>query len=186
MLRFAMTDIAHALVPDPAAVHKDEDTYDRHAGNLYRQALFTLDNAEMAEQVVSDVIVEECVRPAAVVGGQDARGRLAVSAYRRCMDLAGSPPWTARVPAGRAGSFADSVGPGGLNASERGAARVGAFRRSGVQAGRHRSGHLCSWHGGAAARRPHTDRGRRARQPARRRSGVGTAVTEPRPLVQGK
>ena len=120
MLRFAMTDIAHALVPDPAAVHKDEDTYDRHAGNLYRQALFTLDDAEMAAQVVSDVIVEECVRPAAVVGGQEARGRLAVSAYRRCMELAGSPPWTARVPAGRAGSLADSVGPGSLNASERG------------------------------------------------------------------
>ena len=120
MLRFAMTDIAHALVPDPAAVHKDEDTYDRHAGNLYRQALFTLDDAEMAAQVVSDVIVEECVRAAAVPGGQDARGRLAASAYRRCMELAGSPAWTARRPAGRAGSFADSVGPGGLSARERG------------------------------------------------------------------
>ena len=127
MLRFAKTDVAHGFVPDAAAVHKDEDTYDRHAGNLYRQALFTLDDAEMAAQVVSDVIVEECVRPAAVVDGQDARCRLAVSAYRRCMELAGSPACAARRPAGRAGSFADSVCPGGLNARERGVLELVAF-----------------------------------------------------------
>ena len=119
MRRFAKTHVARGLVPDTAAVHKDEDTYDRHAGNLYRQALFILDDAEMAAQVVSDVIVEECVRPAAGVCGLDARGRLAVSAYRRCMELASSPAWTARLPAGSAGSFADSVGPGGMNGMER-------------------------------------------------------------------
>jgi hypothetical protein len=33
---------------------------------VYQQAVFTLDDAGMAEQVVSDVIVEECVRPAVV------------------------------------------------------------------------------------------------------------------------
>jgi hypothetical protein len=133
MLRFAKTDVARGLVPDAAAVHKDEDTYDCHAGNLYRQALFTLDDAEMAAQVVSDVIVEECVRPAAVPGFQDARGRLAASAYRRCMELAGSPAWTARRPAGRAGSFADSVGPGGLNARERGALGLVLFSGPGYR-----------------------------------------------------
>lgn len=81
----------------------------------------------MAAQVVSDVIVEECVRPAAVVCGQDVQGRLAVSAYGRSMELAGSPAWTARLPAACAGNFADSVGPGGLNARERGALGLVVF-----------------------------------------------------------
>jgi hypothetical protein len=42
--------------------------YDRHADGLYRQALLTLGDAGMAEQVVCDVIVDECTR-VPVVGG---------------------------------------------------------------------------------------------------------------------
>ena len=38
----------------------DADIYDRHADGLYRQALLTLGDARMAEQVVCDVIVDEC------------------------------------------------------------------------------------------------------------------------------
>jgi hypothetical protein len=133
MLIFAKADIARGLVPDTAAVHKDEDTYDRHADNLYRQALFTLDDTELAAQVVSDVIVEECLRPAAVVCDQDARSRSAVSACRRCMELAGSPAWTGRLPAGRGGSFADSVGRGGLNARQRGVIALVLFGAQGYR-----------------------------------------------------
>lgn len=120
MLRFAKTGIARGLVADAAAGHKDEDTYDCHAGNLYRQALFTLDDTEMAEQVVSDVIVEECVWPAAAVRSQEAGPRLAVSAYRRCMELADGPAWTSRVPMRRPADVASCAGPGGLSVRERG------------------------------------------------------------------
>jgi hypothetical protein len=133
MLRFAKPDVARGYVPATAAGRADEDVYDRHAGNLYRQALFTLGDTAMAEQVVSDVLVGECVRPAAAIRGQDARGRLAISAYRRCMELAGSPAWTARLPADRAGSFADPVGPGGLNARKRGALGLVLFGGAGYR-----------------------------------------------------
>jgi hypothetical protein len=133
MPRFAKPEIVRGNVPATAAGQTDEDVYDRHAGNVYRQALFTLDDAEMAEQVVSDVLVEECVRPAVVARGQDARGRLAVSAYRRCMEIAGNPAWTALRPADRAGNFAGSVGPGGLNARERGALGLVLFSGPGYR-----------------------------------------------------
>jgi len=79
MLRFAKPDTARGLAPDVAAEpgRTDKDVYDRHAGSLYRQALFTLGDSGMAEQVVSDVIVEECVRPG-VICCQDPERRLAV------------------------------------------------------------------------------------------------------------
>jgi hypothetical protein len=120
-----------------AAGHTDEDVYDRHAGNVYRQALFTLDDAAMAEQVVSDVIVAECMRPAAVIRGQDAERRLAVSAYRRCMDLADSLAWTSRVRARRTTGCARL---GALTAKERGALGLvffggAGYRQAGVDLG---------------------------------------------------
>jgi hypothetical protein len=120
MLRFKGPGVACGLVPDTAAGHKDEDTYDRHAGNLYRQALFTLDDTEMAEQVVSDVIVEECMRPVGAVSGQDAGRRLAISAYQRCMGLAGGAASASGLPMGRKGDVAGCAGPGGLSVRERG------------------------------------------------------------------
>ena len=70
-------------------LERDEATYDCHAPSLYRQAWLTLDDADLAEQVVSDVIVEECVRPAALSqAGSAGTDRLAVEVYRRCQDLA--------------------------------------------------------------------------------------------------
>ncbi len=48
MLRFAKTDIARGFVPDNAAGHKGEDTYNRYVGNHYRQAPLTLHDTEMA------------------------------------------------------------------------------------------------------------------------------------------
>jgi DNA-binding CsgD family transcriptional regulator len=140
MLRFAKTQIARGLVPGTPAGRRDQDTYDRHAGSLYRQAFLTVDDAEMAEQVVSDVIVEECVRPPAAVRGQDAGRRLAVSAYRRCMEVAGSPASASRSPARRTGDRAGSPGPGGLSARERGVLGLVIFgalgyRQVGVELG---------------------------------------------------
>ena len=71
---------------------RDQDIYDRHAAGLYRQALLTLGDADMAEQVVSDVIVDECVRPPAADRRPGAtRYRLALSAYHRCQQLSERP-----------------------------------------------------------------------------------------------
>jgi hypothetical protein len=112
---------ARGIVPDAVAGRTDEDVYDRHAGNVYQQALFTLHDTEMAEQVVSDVLVEECVRAADVACGHNTSGRLAASAYLRCMELAGSRAWKSRTRARRIGDCAACAGPRGLTATERGA-----------------------------------------------------------------
>jgi hypothetical protein len=138
MLRCATPDAGRGLAPATAAGHADEDIYDRHAGNVYRQALFTLDDAGMAEQVVSDVIVAECVRPGAVLCGQDAEGRLAVSAYRRCMELAGGQP--SLLAASGTVDYTGCAGPGGLTVREHGALGLvffggAGYRQAGVDLG---------------------------------------------------
>jgi DNA-binding CsgD family transcriptional regulator len=122
MLRFAKTATGSGSAPDTVADQDAEHIYDRYAGHLFRQALFTLDDIELAEQVVGDVIVGECVRPAVASGRQDLSRRLTVAAYVRCMELARSE---ARTSAGRrrrrAGACAACAGPDGLSARERGA-----------------------------------------------------------------
>jgi hypothetical protein len=82
------------LAPDRANVplHRDAHIYDRYASGVYRQALLTLNDAYLAEQVVCDVLVEECMRPGAPGSDEDNAGyRLAVSAYWRCRELAVGP-----------------------------------------------------------------------------------------------
>jgi hypothetical protein len=61
MRRFAAKARAPAVGPQPAPDYKDEPSYDRQAAWPNHQVLLTLDDAEMAEQVVSDVIVAECM-----------------------------------------------------------------------------------------------------------------------------
>jgi hypothetical protein len=98
--------------------------YDGHAAGLYRQALLTLDDAVLAEQAVCDVIVAESRRPPRVEDDRDDTAhRLAVAAYRRCRELAGSPAREDHRSGQRpSGSAAGSVGPGGLlSREERGA-----------------------------------------------------------------
>jgi hypothetical protein len=78
--------------------------YDGHAVGLYRQALLTLGDADLAEQVVMCVIVDECLQPGAP---STAAARLAVSVYWRCQDLArngdgGTGPALSSSPALRA------------------------------------------------------------------------------------
>jgi hypothetical protein len=98
--------------------------YDRHAPGLYRQALLTLDDEALAEQAVCDVILAECRRPAAPEDDRDdTNRRLAVSAYRRCRELADGPA-SENHRAGQqpAGGIADRVDPDGfLSREERGA-----------------------------------------------------------------
>jgi hypothetical protein len=102
------------LAPIPR--HRDADIYDRHASRLYRQALLTLDDAYLAEQVVCDVLVEECMRPPAPGSDEDnASYRLAVSAYWRCRELADGPARQDRRPGQRPSvHVVGCMDPGGL------------------------------------------------------------------------
>jgi hypothetical protein len=118
---------------------RDADTYDRYAPGLYRQALLTLDDAGLAERVVFDVIVDECVRrPASAGQGGDAGHRLAVSAYRRCQELADGPAWRNRAAAQRPSrGVAGCTGSFGMSRKERGALGLVLFGGLGcVQASR--------------------------------------------------
>jgi hypothetical protein len=102
MAGFGKTSAAPAPMTAGAPCDRDADIYDRHADALYRQALLTLGDAGLAERVVCDVIVDECVWPPASAGdGDDARYRLALSTYGRCRELAGESAWQDGTPAGR-------------------------------------------------------------------------------------
>ena len=106
------------LAPDGTNVprHRDAHIYDRYASGLYRQALLTLDDAQLAEQVVCDVLVEECIRPPAPGSDEEnASFRLAVSAYWHCRELAGDPARQDRLPGRRPSvRVVGCVDPGGL------------------------------------------------------------------------
>jgi hypothetical protein len=63
----------------------DADIYDRYADGLSREALLPLGDVGLAEQVVCDVIADDCTRvPPSAGGASDAGYRLPVAAYRRC------------------------------------------------------------------------------------------------------
>ena len=99
MLEFGKTTIP-APVTVGAPCDRDAEIYDRHAGALYRQALLTLGDADLAEQVVCDVLVDECVWPPASAGDGDAAScRLALAAYGRCRALDGASAWQTGIPA---------------------------------------------------------------------------------------
>ena len=101
MLGSDKTSLARPSVTANQPGGPDADMYDHYAAGLYRQALLTLDDAGLAEQVVSDVIVDACTRvPASVRDADDPSHRLPVSAYRRCQELAHGPVWHNR-PLGR-------------------------------------------------------------------------------------
>jgi DNA-directed RNA polymerase specialized sigma24 family protein len=123
MIISGKTSLAPAAGTASAPRDRDQETYDRHAAGLYQQALLTLGDAGMAEQVVSDVIVDECVHPpSAARSGDDTGHRLAVSAYHRCQALADGPGWHDRIAARWPHEyFARCIDPGGLSGKERGA-----------------------------------------------------------------
>src|SRR5580700_7277105 len=120
MLRFAKARAGRGFASETADSLTGIDIYDRYAGNLYRQALFTLDDRGLAEGVVSDVIAEEILKPAATIRDRQAEVRLAVAAYWRCVEVADSRGWGSRVPAH--GTEADTgwAGVSRLTARERG------------------------------------------------------------------
>jgi hypothetical protein len=118
MLRFAKARAARGLAPADSLT--GIDVYDRYAGNLYRQAVFTLDDRGLAEGVVSDVIAEEILRPASAIRDDQAAVRLAVTAYWRCMAVADSWAWVCRVPSPDPAANADGAALSGLTARERG------------------------------------------------------------------
>ncbi len=117
---------------------RDGAIYDCHAAGLYRQALLTLGDVGMAEQVVSDVILDECLRSAPPEGADAAGIRLGISAFRRCQDLAGDAAWRSRRSGRRgSGSGLDCIAPAGLSGGERAALALVIFGGSGyVEAAR--------------------------------------------------
>jgi len=98
------------------------DIYDRYADGLYRQALLTLGDTGLAEQVVCDVIVDECTQAPSSAGAVgDASYRLPVAAYRRCQELARGPSWHDLPPGRVSGGVAGCIDPCGvLSREERG------------------------------------------------------------------
>lgn len=83
----------------------------------------------MAEQVVSDVILGECLRSAPPEGYANAAElRLGISACRRCQDLAGDLAWRSRhCGRRRPGSVLDCIAPAGVSGRERAAIALVIF-----------------------------------------------------------
>lgn len=109
----------------PASPSPDEAVYDRHAARLYRQALLTLGDAGLAEQVVSDVITDECLR----LAPPDPDGeqyRLGVSVRRRCHELATDPAWWNRL-SDPLGGLPGCIAPAGISVRERAALALVIF-----------------------------------------------------------
>jgi len=122
MRRFASKNRAHsALAATPG--EETGSVFGSHAAGLYQQALLTLGDEGLAEQVVMSVIVDECIRSGAA--GASARGaarRLAVSTYWRCQELAGRPAQRSGTAVRRAPAGTPGQGdPGALSVQERGA-----------------------------------------------------------------
>jgi hypothetical protein len=111
-------------VRGPAATSTDrrQDLYQRYAAGLYRQALLTVGDAALAEQVVCDVIVDEgAVAPAR--GAGDTGDRLAEAVFRSCHRLNADLARRNRRPAQRPSwDIADCLDPARLLSEyERGA-----------------------------------------------------------------
>jgi hypothetical protein len=100
----------------PTDPGRTQDTYRRYGAALYRQALLNLDDSALAEQVVCDVIVEECAStPQSAHDEDDARYRLAESVVRHCQQAAAVPAERDRRYPGRpARAVADWIDPGRL------------------------------------------------------------------------
>jgi hypothetical protein len=113
MLRLGKTGAVGAPArPGPA---RSQGIYQRHAAPLYRQTLLMLGDLALADDVVCDVIVGECVPVAAEGHAEDeTRYRLVQSVFRRCQQLAGDPGRQDRCPPQwPSQSVAGCVDPGG-------------------------------------------------------------------------
>jgi hypothetical protein len=121
MLRSGKNGTVRTFVPACSA--RSQDTYQRYASGLYRQAFLALGDSTLAVHVVRDVIAEECTLPPAPEAGEDdARHRLAESVFRRCQQLAADRARRDRRPAPPPGDVAGCADPGGLlSEKERGA-----------------------------------------------------------------
>jgi DNA-directed RNA polymerase specialized sigma24 family protein len=125
---FVPDSVTRAAVTAGMTSIRDGAVYDRHAAGLYRQALLTLGDAGMAEQVVSDVILVECLRSAPDGDTEAAAFRLRISACRRCQALAGDTAWRSRDSGRRPrGSVLDRIALTGLSGRERAALALVIF-----------------------------------------------------------
>lgn len=107
---------------------RDEAVYDRHAARLYQQALLTLGDPGLAEQVVSDAITDECLRSCPDADGEEYR--LGVAVRRRCHDMATDPAWWNRL-SDPFEAMPGLLSPGGVSVRERAALALVIFGRLG-------------------------------------------------------
>jgi hypothetical protein len=121
--------LSRAAATASLTLSRDEAIYDRHAPGLRRQALLTLGDTGLAEHVVSDVILDECLRPALPEDHEAAAElRLGISACRRGQDLAGDTAWRSRHSGRRqTGNDLDCIAPAGLSGRERAALALVIF-----------------------------------------------------------
>jgi hypothetical protein len=61
MHKFPAKGLVHGFARKAAAGNKHDETHQRSSAEGHRQILAALGTAELAEQVVSDVIVQDCV-----------------------------------------------------------------------------------------------------------------------------
>ncbi len=124
MLRLGKTGAVGA--PAPPGPDRGQVIYQRHAAALYRQALLMLGDLALAEEVVCDVIIGECVLvPAQGHGEDETRYRLVQSVFRRCQQLAADPGRPDRCPLQwPSQSVAGCADPGGI-LSEKERAAIG-------------------------------------------------------------
>lgn len=104
-----------AGAPAAASRARREVIYQRHGAALHRQALLMLDDSALAENVVCDVIVDECALvPAQEQGEDETRYRLARSVFRRCQQVAAGPARRRRLPQRPSLGVAGGMDPGGI------------------------------------------------------------------------
>jgi hypothetical protein len=106
--------------PTATSTDRRQDLYQRYAAGLYRQALLTVGDAALAEQVVCDAIIDEC---ALQPGAGDTGDRLAEAVFRSCHRLNADLARRNRRPAQRPSwDIADCLDPARLLSEyERGA-----------------------------------------------------------------
>jgi hypothetical protein len=93
MLGLSKPAVRVSVPNSPNSPGRTQDLYQRYAAALYRQALLTLDDRALAQQVVCDAIVEECAAaPGPGPDEDEARCRLAESVFRHCQQQSVAAP----------------------------------------------------------------------------------------------
>jgi hypothetical protein len=118
MLRFAKPDDVRGIVPGAVVARRTRTSTTAMPAICTGRLCSPSTTVRWPSRSLATSSSRSACGPVPPFCGQDSRGRLAVAAYRRCMERTGSPP--ARSPRAPACRTAGCAGPGGLTARERG------------------------------------------------------------------